>query len=275
MPELPEVETIRRQLEASVVGKKIVVTEVLSTKRLNVSAAALKKGTVGTKIVGVRRRAKLLMIDLANKNSLAIHLKMTGRVLIMNKKASPFKHTFVIFKLANGDQIMWEDYRRFGYLKLFKTSALQAYVAKQKYGPEPLMPSFDLPTMSACLLKKPRAKIKQLLMDQNCIAGVGNIYAAEALFLARVNPARPAGKLTKKEYADLWKAVRSTMSDSIAHRGTSADSYVDAKGEPGTYEKKLRVYGREGKPCLRGDGGIIKKEKLAGRGTFWCPVCQK
>jgi len=275
MPELPEVETIRRQLEQAIVGKKIVATEVLSAKRLNVTAAVLQKGTAGAKIVGVRRRAKLLMIDLGNGNAIAIHLKMTGRVLVMNKNSPPFKHTFVIFKMSNGDQIMWEDYRRFGYLKLFKAPELEAYVAKQKYGPEPLLPSFDLPTMSSCLLKKPRTKIKQLLMDQNCIAGVGNIYAAEALFLARVNPSRPAGKLTKKEYAALWKAVRSVMTDSIAHRGTSADSYVDAKGEPGTFEKELKVYGREGEPCLRRDGGIIQKAKLAGRGTFWCPNCQK
>lgn len=275
MPELPEVETIRRQLERAIVGQRIVATEVLSAKRLNVSAAVLQKGTVGAKVVAVRRRAKLLMIDLANGKAIAIHLKMTGRVLVMGKQAPPFKHTFVIFKMANGDQVMWEDYRRFGYLKLFKMSELEAYVAKQKYGPEPLLPSFDLPSMSSCLLKKPRTKIKQLLMDQNCIAGIGNIYAAEALFLARVNPARPAGKLTKKEYADLWKAVRSVMTASIAHRGTSADSYVDAKGDPGTYEKMLKVYGREGEPCLRRDGGIIKKEKLAGRGTFYCPRCQK
>jgi formamidopyrimidine-DNA glycosylase len=275
MPELPEVETIRRQLEASVVGKTIKATEVLSSKRLNVSAEVLQKGTVGAKIVAVRRRAKLLMIDLSNNNSIAIHLKMTGRVLVMGKKAPPFKHTFVIFRLSNGDQIMWEDYRRFGYLKIFKTPELEDYVAKQKYGPEPLLPSFGLPIMSACLLKKPRTKIKPLLMDQNCIAGVGNIYAAEALFLARVDPARPAGRLNKKELSDLWKAIRSTMSESIKHRGTSADSYVDAKGEPGTYEKKLKVYGREGEPCLRKDGGRIKKIKLAGRGTFFCPVCQK
>ena len=275
MPELPEVETIRRQLEAFAVGKKILSTEVLSAKRLNVAADALKEWTVGAKITGVRRRAKLLMIDLSNGQSLAIHLKMTGRVLIMGKKSPPFKHTFVIFKLSGGDQIMWEDYRRFGYLKLFKADELATYVAKQKYGPEPLAAAFDLPTMSACLLKKPRTKVKQLLMDQNCIAGIGNIYAAEALFLARVNPSRPAGRLSKKEYADLWKAVRLVMNESLKHRGTSADSYVDAKGEPGTYEKKLKVYGRDGEPCPRRDGGIIKKAKLAGRGTFWCPVCQK
>lgn len=275
MPELPEVETIRRQLEENVVGKKITATEVLSSKRLNVSAAALAHGTVGAKITSVRRRAKLLMIDLSNGNTIAIHLKMTGRVLLFPKKTKPFKHTFVIFRLMGDLQIMWEDYRRFGYLKLFKRSEADDYVAKQKYGPEPLLPSFNAALMSSCLLKKPRAKIKQLLMDQNCIAGIGNIYAAEALYLARIRPDRPTGKIAKKEFAELWKDVRRVMTESIKNRGTSADAYVDALGVPGTNVANLKVYGREGEKCLRRDGGIIKKTKLAGRGTFWCPVCQK
>jgi len=275
MPELPEVETIRRQLEKAVVGKKILATEVLSSKRLNVTAAALRKGTVGAKISAVRRRAKLLIVDLTNGRTIAIHLKMTGRVLIKSKNSPPAKHTFVIFRLSGGIQVMWEDYRRFGFLKLFTASELDACLAAQKYGPEPLAPSFTEPAMVACLLKKPRAKIKQLLMDQNCIAGIGNIYAAEALWFARVRPDRPAGKLTEKEYAELWSGVRKVMSESIKNRGTSADAYVDVEGEQGTNVKNLKVYGREGEPCLRRDGGIIKKTKLAGRGTFWCPVCQK
>jgi formamidopyrimidine-DNA glycosylase len=275
MPELPEVETIRRQLEKSVVGKKIVAVDVLSAARLNVGAASLKQSAVGAKIIAVRRRAKLLMIDLSNKYSLAIHLKMTGRVLLVPKSCPPFKHTFVIFNFADGWKIMWEDYRRFGYLKLFRTDDLDEYVARQKYGPEPLTDGFDVPAFTACLLKKPKTKIKQVLMDQNCVAGIGNIYAAEALFAARVSPTRPAAALSKKEYAVLWKELRLILAKSIKHRGTSADSYVDAEGRPGTFESRLKVYGREGEMCLHRDGGKIKKTKLAGRGTFWCPVCQK
>jgi formamidopyrimidine-DNA glycosylase len=275
MPELPEVETIRRQLERSVVGRKIIAAEVFSSKRLNVSAAILKKGTVGAKVIAVRRRAKLLMIDLSNGRSLAIHLKMTGRVLICGRNAPTAKHTFVVFRLSDGKEIRWEDYRRFGYLKMFKAGELEEYVAKQKYGPEPLLASFGVPAMTACLVKKPRAKIKQMLMDQNCIAGIGNIYAAEALHYARVSPRRPAGKISKKEYALLWKGVRKVLSESIKNRGTSADAYVDAKGEPGTNVRNLKVYDREGEPCLRRDGGTIRKEKIAGRGTYWCPACQR
>jgi formamidopyrimidine-DNA glycosylase len=275
MPELPEVETIRRQLEECVVGRKIIKTDVLSTKRLNVSAGVLIKGTVGAKIVAVRRRAKLLMIDLGNKNTLAIHLKMTGRVLLKNKKALPAKHTFVIFHLSDGKQLMWEDYRRFGFLKLLSAGELAQYLAGQKFGPEPLAKNFDIAALAACLAHRPRVKVKQLLMDPTALAGIGNIYAAEALYFARVRPDRPAGKLNSSEQKKLWTGIRKVLNESIKNRGTSADAYVDAMGKEGTNVKNLKVYGRENKPCLRGDGGVIKKTRLAGRGTFWCPVCQK
>jgi len=275
MPELPEVETIRRQLEKAAVGKTIKATEVLSAKRLNVTAAALIKGTVGAKIKAVRRRAKLLMIELDNGRAIAIHLKMTGRVLLKNAHAALAKHTFVVFHLSNGKQIRWEDYRRFGFLKLLTDRELEAYIAAQKFGPEPLDKSFDVIAMAARLAKKPRLKIKQLLMDPTCIAGLGNIYAAEALYFARVRPDRPAGDLSKKENLELWKGIRKVLIGSIAARGTSADAYVDATGKEGTNVKNLKVYDREGEPCLRRDGGVIKKIKLAGRGTYFCPLCQK
>ncbi len=275
MPELPEVETIRRQLESVVRGKKIVATEVLSTKRLNVSAGVLINATVGKKIVAVRRRAKLLMIDLAGDHALVIHLKMTGRVLIKDKNEPPAKHTFVIFHLTGGQQIMWEDYRRFGFLKLFTAAELADYLESQKFGPEPLYADFDVAALQARLDKRPRVKIKQLLMDPKVVAGIGNIYAAEALYFARIRPDRPAGKLAPSEQKELWKGIRKVLSESIKNRGTSADAYVDARGVAGTNVKNLKVYGREGEPCLRRDGGVIKKTKLASRGTFWCPVCQK
>jgi formamidopyrimidine-DNA glycosylase len=275
MPELPEVETIRRQLEKTVVGKKIVATEVLSTKRLNVSADVLIKGTAGVKITAVRRRAKLLMIDLSDKKTILIHLKMTGRVLLKDKKAVPTKHTFVIFRLSNGEQLMWEDYRRFGFLKLFSVAEAEEYIASQKFGPEPLAFDFDVAALAACLARRPRVKVKQLLMDPTAIAGIGNIYAAEALYFARIRPDRSAGKLTSGERNELWKGIKKVLTESIKNRGTSADAYVDAMGEEGTNVKNLKVYGRENEPCLRRDGGVIKKTRLAGRGTFWCPVCQK
>jgi formamidopyrimidine-DNA glycosylase len=274
MPELPEVETIRRQLEHAVVGKKILETEVLWAGRLNVAAIELKKGTEGAKIFAVRRRAKLLMLELDNGRTVAVHLGMTGRMLIAPEGPPPDRHTFVIFRFPDG-QLMWEDYRRFGFMKLLDGEGLEEYLSGQGYGPEPLPASFDENALAACLRKKPRKKIKEVLMDQSVIAGLGNIYAAEALWFARVRPDRPAGQLDEKEAAELLGGIKKTLTESIENRGTSADAYVDAYGKQGTNVPNLKVYDRDGKPCLRHDGGIIKKTVLAGRGTYWCPVCQR
>lgn len=275
MPELPEVETIRRQLEEAIVGKKIVETEVLWTGRLNISAEGLKKSTVGAEVTGVERRAKLLMIRLSNGATVAIHLGMTGRVLITQKVPAPNRHTFVIFRFSGGKQVMWEDYRRFGFLKLLDGKGLVEHLEKQKYGPEPLERSFDASALSERLMKRPRQKIKERLMDQTCVSGIGNIYAAEALWFAKVRPDRPSGRLTKRETEALLEGIKKVLNESIRNGGTSADSYVDAKGEKGTNVVNLKVYDRVGEPCPREDGGVIRKDVLAGRGTFWCPKCQK
>ncbi len=276
MPELPEVETIRRQLEKAVKGKKIVETEVFWTGRLNVRADELKKGTEGAKIVAVKRRAKLLMIELSNGRTMAVHLGMTGRVLVKPAgEPAHSRHTFAVFRLSGGTQLMWDDYRRFGFLKFFDEKALAEHLKGQKYGPEPLASAFDAAALAACLMRRPKQKLKERLMDQSCVAGIGNIYAAEALFHARLRPDRPAGRLTAKENALLLAGIKKVLSESISNGGTSADSYVDSRGEKGSNVSNLKVYGRDGKPCRRKDGGIIKKDVMGGRGTFWCPVCQK
>lgn len=273
MPELPEVETIRRQLEKALAGKKITETEVLWTGRLNVGASAFKKGTEGAKVVAVRRRAKLLMVALDNGNTVAVHLGMTGRLLLSEPKAAHNRHVFVIFRFP-GIQLAWEDYRRFGFMKLLDATGLKKYLDGQKYGPEPLLETFGEKELAERLARRPRKKIKELLMDQSVVAGIGNIYAAEALWYARVAPDRPAGKLSEKETKLLLEGIKKVLSESVANGGTSADDYVDAKGEKGTNVDNLKVYGRGSEPCPRRDGGIIKKTVLAGRGTFWCPVCQ-
>jgi formamidopyrimidine-DNA glycosylase len=282
MPELPEVETIRRQLQRHVVGKKIVDVRVLFAKKLNVSAATLVAKTKGVTIRSVERRAKLLLINLSNGYTLAIHLKMTGRVLLRKAGETPNKYAFVVFKLSGGPagggvnhQLVWEDMRRFGFLKLFDEKGLERYLAEQGYGPEPLERSFSTQVMGACLMSHPGKKVKQLLMEQTCIAGIGNIYAVEALWYARINPQRAAGKLTARELKDLHDGVQKILKSSIVNRGTSADAYVDLFGKEGTFVPKLKVYDRAGERCSRQDGGIIRKMTLGGRGTYWCPVCQK
>ena len=275
MPELPEVETIRRQLAQHVVGKKILGVRVLFAKKLNVPAATLVAKTKGATIRSVGRRAKLLLINLSNGYTMAIHLKMTGHVYLQKAGAAPSKYAFVVFTLSGGRQIVWDDVRRFGFLKLFDRKGLERYLAGQKYGPEPLLRSFTPNLMGACLMKHPGKKVKQLLLEQTCIAGIGNIYAVEALWYARIHPKRAAGKLNDRELKDLHDGVQKILRSSIAKRGTSADAYLDLFGKKGTFVPKLKVYDRDGERCPRHDGGIIKKMTLGGRGTYWCPICQK
>lgn len=275
MPELPEVETIRLQLQRRVKGKKITSVEVIFGRKINVPAAKFIRAVKGAKIEAVGRRAKLLLIQLSNGLTMMIHLKMTGRVLLRPRGEKPGKHTFVVFGLSGGEQLFWEDVRKFGFLKLVPTRELPAYWKKEGFGPEPLARDFTPEVLRACLTQHKGKKIKPLLMEPRCVAGLGNIYAAEALWYARVHPGRAAGALTDVEMQELYEGIGRVLSAAIRHRGTSADSYVDLFGEVGEFVPRLKVYGRAGKPCGRKCGALIKKVTLGGRGTYFCPECQK
>ena len=274
MPELPEVETIRRQMQKEIVGAKILGVDVRFSGRLNVKPAEFSRGVTGARIVGVGRRAKLLLIGLSNGRTMVVHLKMTGRFLLSKGKGTPNKHTHLVFRLSGGRTLMFEDVRKFGYVKLLRTDDLEEKVfARERYGPEPLEPSFTPEVFAACVRQRPNKKIKPLLMEQACIAGIGNIYADESLWRARVRPQRRAGSLTAAELRALHAGVLESLRGSLAVRGTSADMYVDLFGERGNNVARLNVYGREGEPCRR-CRGPIKKVFFAGRGTHFCPKCQ-
>ncbi len=274
MPELPEVETIRLQLQ-SVKGKKIAAVRVIFGRKIKPAADDLVKLAKGAVIKEIGRRAKLLLIHLSSGYTLVIHLKMSGRILLGQKKAAPSKHAFVVFILSDGRQIFWEDIRKFGFLKIMKTAELKKYWQEERYGLEPLEKNFTSDVLRSCLAKKRGKRIKSLLMEQTCVAGLGNIYAAETLWYAGIRPSRKAGDLKDAEIKRLHEGIKKILASAINLRGTSADAYVDFFGEQGEYMPKLRVYGREGEKCLRRDGGIIKKIKLGGRGTYFCPYCQK
>lgn len=284
MPELPEVETIRRQLEKEIKGATIKNVVVRSSKPLNVSAKKFVAAVRGAKIKEVGRRAKLLLlylkpimgvfVDTNTPIIVAFHLKMTGRMLLAGKKEPPTKHTHIVFELSGGRNLFFEDYRKFGFVKLLKENDLEKYLACQGYGPEPFAKNFSYATMKACLLAHKNKRLKDILMDQTCIAGIGNIYAAEICFFAKVRPDRKIADITEAEFKKIYDGTKKILADAIANRGTSADAYVDAYGKQGTFVPKLKVYDREGEKCLR-CGGIVKKEKLGGRGTYWCPACQK
>jgi len=270
MPELPEVETIKRQLQKEIASKKITGVLVLAEKTLRMPKAQFIKNVVGAKIKSVERRAKLLIWNLNNGWSILTHLKMTGQYVY---DGEVHKHTRVVFSFGPKLKIMFNDMRRFGYLKLIKTDDLPKFLEKE-YGPEPFDKKFTLKKFDEILKRRPNMKIKQLLMEQRLIAGVGNIYAQEACFMARVLPTRSAKSLKPAEIKYLYLAVRKVMNDAIKYGGTSSENYLNFYGKQGDFVKRLKVYGRGKEKCRR-CGSILKTIKLGGRGTVYCGECQK
>ncbi|MCK9614013.1 MAG: DNA-formamidopyrimidine glycosylase [Candidatus Omnitrophica bacterium] len=266
MPELPEVETIKRELEKAVLGKKITKVSVINPKVIKEpSPKEFQKEIAGATIKNILRKAKLLIIELSNGKFLAIHLKMTGQLIYPGKGS---KLTRVIFSLSSGKDLDFNDGRLFAELRLVDDWQKLKFI--QSLGPEP----FDL----SCehfkkMLASKKTKIKPLLLDQTFISGVGNIYANEALFRAKINPGRPANSLSQKEKELLFNELKETLKEAIAHKGSSVDQYVQLSGEDGGYAKYHKVYDREKKPCLKCKIPI-QRISLGGRGTYFCPHCQ-
>lgn len=279
MPELPEVETIRRDLSELIVGKKIVAISTDSPKQVKPSLEKVKEAIVGATIKKIERRAKLLQIFLSNNQILAIHLKLTGRLLV-RKKGTPkddWQHVIIKLKTENsklktGDlELRFCDLRKFGWVRLVDSKQLSAI--SNELGIEPLTPEFTLKNFIQILQSSSRP-VKLVLMDQKKIAGVGNIYANDALFLAKIDPRRPAKKITEKEAEKLLKAIETVLQAGIKYRGASDQYYLDALGRKGAYQEHFLTYGRDGKKCFDCQGEI-KRLKIGGRGTFFCPKCQK
>lgn len=267
MPELPEVETIKRELEKAILGKKIAKVSILNPKVIKEpSPARFQKILAGVKIKKILRKAKLLIIELSNGKFLAIHLKMTGQLIYPGKTS---KLARVIFKLSNGKNLDFNDGRLFAELRLIDDWKKLKFI--QSLGPEP----FDLPLGKFKeMLQRRKTKIKPLLLDQTFIAGIGNIYANEALFRAKIDPSRPANSLSNKEQESLFKEIKETLKEAIRHKGSSVDQYVQLSGENGSYAKYHKVYDREGKACLKCKTPV-RRMSLGGRGTYFCPHCQK
>lgn len=271
MPELPEVETIKRDLSRLIVGKKILAIETNSPKQLKPTLAAVKKAVVGATIKKIARRAKLLQVFLSNGKILAIHLKLTGRLLVRKKDAPADDWQHVTITLSGGKELRFADLRKFGWIRLVKNNELR--IMNQELGVEPLTREFTLEKFRK-ILKSTRRPIKLVLMDQKKIAGVGNIYANEALFLAKIEPRYPTNKLSGEKTKALYQAIEKLLKAGIKYRGASDQYYLDALGHKGSYQDHFLVYGRAGKKCFKCDGEI-RKIKLGGRGTFYCPKCQK
>jgi len=241
MPELPEVETIRRQLYKKIIGKRID----------------------SRKIVGLRRRAKILIIDFDDSSSLIFHLKLTGQ-LIFNGK--PSQHNRNVFNFDDGSQLIFNDARKFGWWKEVK----ETKKIEEEFGPEAL--EIDFKTFKELFRKRPNSKIKPLLMDQKFIAGIGNIYSDEILFASKVHPLRLVGTLDEKEIEKIYQNIKKILKKAIKYRGSSVEYYLDACGQKGEYAKYHKVY--QQKNCHQ-CGTRINRIKIAGRSAHFCPACQK
>ena len=288
MPELPEVETIRRQLVPELKSRSIKKVDVRLPKMVRGRLAAYKKNISGSKIINVGRRGKLLVISMANNYSFLIHLKMTGQIIHRRGQKTkagghpikdgavnlPNKYTHIIWYLSGGGVLYFNDIRQFGFTKLIKTEELENFYNDLKLGPEPLKKQFTMDFFKSLLRRRGGMKVKQLLLDQTAIAGIGNIYAAEACFDARIMPTRRAGSLSSPEALKLYRAIKKILIKAIVAQGTSSQNYVDAHGNPGGYFPKLKVYSRGGQACFRCHTKI-KSIKLGGRTTTFCPQCQK
>jgi formamidopyrimidine-DNA glycosylase len=266
MPELPEVETIKRALEKAVLGKKIA--EVCVYKPLVIrqpSPEKFRKELAGATIMRVLRKAKVLILELSGGRSLVIHLKMTGQLLYPGTG----KKSRVSFHLSDGTILDFRDQRLFAELRLLDAWRSLPFI--QGLGPEP----FAITQQGfKKMIGEKKTKIKPLLMDQTFIAGIGNLYAAEALFRAKIHPARPAVSLTETEKNVLLRAIKATLIEAIRYKGSSVDQYVQLSGEAGAYAQYHKVYGRQGKDCLVCKTPI-QRTVLGARWTYFCPRCQK
>lgn len=285
MPELPEVETIRRELSETIVGKTIRDLEILERKQFLGNPRAV----IGRKIREVGRRAKLILLRLTGGQNLICHLKLTGQLFFVpkgsqgsyvgevggraSKAAIPNKFTRAVFEFTDGSHLYFNDMRTFGWIRHISDQEL-AKLSVEEYGPEPFDPAFTKELFGEMLAKRPAMKIKPLLMDQAFLAGVGNAYSDEVLFVARLHPLRRAGTLSQAEVAKLHRAIRQVLSDAIRMHGLSLDTYRRTSGEKGTYETVRHVYRREGEPC-RVCRTPIRRFKLGSRSGHLCPHCQK
>jgi len=286
MPELPEVETIKRELTKILPGKIISSVDILWPKTVSPTPANVFIKTVtGKKILGLDRRAKMLIINLNGDISLLIHLKMTGQLIYVPKNGKiltgghptpdlqiPGKHTRLIFTFNDNSKLYFNDLRKFGWIKILNEK-LKKYLITE-IGPEPLSSKFTMVNFKNMLVKYPNRTAKQVLLDQKIIAGIGNIYADESLYLSHILPFRKIMTLTKNEIISLHKNIIAVLKFSIKKKGTSSKNYLRSNGEKGGFVPYLMVYGRKDEKC-KNCSHLIKKTKHAGRGTHYCTFCQK
>ena len=289
MPELPEVETVRRGLKELIAGRTIkTAKEIDSPKSFPNSPSEVKEFLIGAKIVAVRRRAKVLLIDLSSDYTLVIHLKMTGQLVFRDEGVAfgaghpndsligdlPDRSTRVEIIFTDGSRLFFNDQRKFGWMKLFPSLEVPNIDFMKKVGPEPLEDDFTAKMLFERLQRRKNTTIKAAILDQTVLAGVGNIYADEGLWGAKIHPATRVKDVSKNQIYELWREIREVMTLAIEKGGSTDRNYVDAEGKRGSYMDFARAFRRDGQPCPRHPDVLIEKIRVAGRGTHICPVCQ-
>ena len=282
MPELPEVETVRRGLEPVIAGKAIVRAEVRRADLRWPFPERMAERLTGRRVEALRRRSKYILADLDGGETLIAHLGMSGRMLVSgvmlgayhHELAAPEKHDHVVLDFEGGARVTLNDARRFGAMDLWPTGDLEAHRLLAGLGPEPLGNAFDAGVLMRQLEGR-GTPVKAVLLDQKVVAGLGNIYVCEALWRAGISPLRLARDVSPREAEDLVATIRAVLAEAIEAGGSSLRDHRQADGELGYFQHSFAVYGREGEPCRTpGCDGIVARDVQSGRSSFHCPVCQ-
>ncbi|HEY1085957.1 MAG TPA: bifunctional DNA-formamidopyrimidine glycosylase/DNA-(apurinic or apyrimidinic site) lyase [Candidatus Saccharimonadales bacterium] len=289
MPELPEVETVRRGLHELIIDRTIrSATERDSPKSFPNTDADVAQFLVDARVINVRRRAKVLLIDLTSEYTLVIHLKMTGQIVFRASDVAfgaghpndsligelPDRSTRVVIEFTDGSHLYFNDQRKFGWMKLYPTIEVPNIDFMQKVGPEPLEDKITAKDFIQRIRRRNGTTIKAAILDQTVLAGVGNIYADESLWGAKIHPAMRVKDVPDEQLAELLGEIKYVMNLAIEKGGSTNKNYVNAEGKKGSYMDFARVFRREGLECPRHPGVIIEKIRVAGRGTHICPTCQ-
>ncbi|VBB08752.1 zinc finger fpg-type signature [Lucifera butyrica] len=273
MPELPEVETIRRTLSKKVQGKTIRCVEILLPRLIKWPSAPEFQAVVTHKTVkNLARRGKYLLFYLSEGQVMVVHLRMTGRLYYRTPDMARDRFTHLVFTFENGDELLYADTRTLGTLYVMPEGELWRISGLSQMGPEPLSAEFTLSYLQTILAKR-KGKIKSLLLNQNLIGGLGNIYVDESLALAGIHPERAANSLTDEETKNLFQAINQVIQAGIDHGGTTFRDYRNGEGKSGDHQRHLRVYGRKNQLCAI-CGSKIERTEVGGRGTHYCPHCQ-
>lgn len=287
MPELPEVETVRRGLHELIISRTVKAVVHDTPKSFPNAVSDVEEFLIGASVTDVRRRAKVLLIDLSTGYTLVVHLKMTGQLVFRSQEAVfgaghpsdsligelPDRSTRVTLSFIDGSNLYFNDQRKFGWIRLMPTLEVPNIDFMKKVGPEPLEADFTPEEFAARFSRRVRTSIKAALLDQTVVAGVGNIYADESLWGAKIHPQRLVGSITPSEFQRLYIELRGVMNLAIEKGGSTDKNYVNAEGKRGSYMDFARVFRREGQECPRCHATVIKF-KAAGRGTHICPHCQ-